>query len=245
MSRNKTAQLLAKGRRKHRYDTLDKIDTCGSLPGVPVEGGVGFHEEGNVCYMDTNIVSTVFIGFDGERVVEISCCFRIDGEDPFLSEIFAGFQLMIRDTRKRWGRFSFQSESGIIYSRPRNRRQAFQYIFGELLGGEIAIFEKGAGFDLNIANGTKFFDKSAERMKGTDGMALDAGDEQLVDICFGVLNEIWGCLLSGNGDERYTLVCWLEPHNLWTFDRSATRFFGTIALAFTSFGFLLFFGCSR
>jgi hypothetical protein len=93
--------LLAKSGRKHRNGTLNEIDAGGSLTSIPVEGGVGLHEERHVCDMNANIISAVVIGFDGERVIEIPSGFRINSEESFFSEIFTGLQLVFRDAEKR------------------------------------------------------------------------------------------------------------------------------------------------
>jgi hypothetical protein len=133
----------------------------------------------------------------------------------------------------------------MIDSPPRNGRQTLQYVLGELLGGEIAIFEEGTGLDLDVTNGAKLFDQGTERMEGANRMTLDAGDEQLVDIGFRVLNEIRGCLFGRNGDERDTLVRGLEPNDLGAFNWATTGFFSTITFTFTAFCLLLFLGRSR
>lgn len=89
--------MLTKGGGKHRNGTLNEIDAGGSLTGVPVEGGVGLHEERHVCDMNANIISPVVIGFYRERVIQIPSGFGIDSEESVFSEIFAGLQLVFRD----------------------------------------------------------------------------------------------------------------------------------------------------
>ena len=42
------------------------------------------------------------------------------------------------------------------YLRPRDGRQALHNIVGEILRGEVAVLEKSAGLDLDIANRTQF-----------------------------------------------------------------------------------------
>ena len=54
--------------------------------------------------------------------------------------------------------------------RPRHRRETFEHAFRELFSREVAVFQKSTGFDLDIANGTEFFDKCTEGMKGGDGL---------------------------------------------------------------------------
>lgn len=70
-------------------------------------------------------------------------------------------------------------------------------------------------------------------------MTLDAGDEQLVDICIRVLDEVWRRLFGRDSNEGHTLVGWLEPDNLGSFDWAAARFVTSIALAFTTLSLLL------
>src|SRR5258707_8873701 len=57
-----------------------------------------------------------------------------------------------------------------IYSRPRYWRDALDYIFRKLLCREVAILQQSARLHLNIANGAKFLDESAERMQRADGL---------------------------------------------------------------------------
>lgn len=78
-------------------------------------------------------------------------------------------------------------------------------------------------------------------MQRGDGPSLNACDKDAVGVVLVLLDEVtWG-LLGGNGDQRHTLVCWLEPDNLrlvlglWL---GATG----VALASLSLSFLLLLG---
>ena len=55
-----------------------------------------------------------------------------------------------------------------LHLRPGHRRKALQDILSEVLGGEVAVFEQCTCLDLDVADGTEFFDQSTERMKGAD-----------------------------------------------------------------------------
>ena len=51
-------------------------------------------------------------------------------------------------------------------------------------------------------------------MEGGDGPSLDAGNKDSVGIVLVLLNKVPGSLLGGDGNQRHTLVSWLEPNNL-------------------------------
>ena len=70
-------------------------------------------------------------------------------------------------------------------------------------------------------------------------VALDTGDEQFVGIGLRVLNEVWGSLLRGDGNERHTLVSRLEPDDLGAFDR-ATGLIALVTLPLATLCLLLF-----
>lgn len=53
-------------------------------------------------------------------------------------------------------------------SRPRNWRNALEYIIREFFRREIAVFEQGAGFNFNVTNRAKLFNECAEGMQGAD-----------------------------------------------------------------------------
>jgi hypothetical protein len=76
-------------------------------------------------------------------------------------------------------------------------------------------------------------------------MALDAGNKKFVDICLGVLDEIWRGLFSRNGDQRYTLVSWLKPDDFGTFNGTSSRLITTIAFTFAPLSLLLLLSSSR
>jgi hypothetical protein len=75
-------------------------------------------------------------------------------------------------------------------------------------------------------------------------VTLDASDEEFIGISIRILHKVWRRLFGRNSDEGYSLVGGLEPYYLRSFDLAA-RFVTTIALAFTAFGFLFFFGGGR
>ena len=76
-------------------------------------------------------------------------------------------------------------------------------------------------------------------------VTLDTGDEQFVGIGLRVLNEVWGSLLRGDGNERHTLVGRLEPDNLRSFDWPTPQFLSAVAFTFPALSLLLFFRGSR
>jgi hypothetical protein len=75
-------------------------------------------------------------------------------------------------------------------------------------------------------------------------VALDAGHEELVSIRLRVLDEVRRCLLSRNGNKRYTLIGRLEPNNLRTVDRT-TRLVTLVTLPLAALSLLLLLGGSR
>ena len=56
------------------------------------------------------------------------------------------------------------------YSRPRDRRKALQHILGEVLSGEVAVLEQGAGLNLDVTNGSELLDKGSEGVQRADGL---------------------------------------------------------------------------
>ena len=76
-------------------------------------------------------------------------------------------------------------------------------------------------------------------------MALDACHKELVGVGLGVLDEVGGCLLCRDSDERNTLVSWLEPDNLGTLNGTLLLLFTTVALTLSAFSLLLLLGSSR
>lgn len=76
-------------------------------------------------------------------------------------------------------------------------------------------------------------------------MALDASNEKLVGISLRILDKVGRSLFGRNGNKRNTFVRRLEPDDLWAFNGSATRFFGTVAFSFTPLGLLFLFGRGR
>jgi hypothetical protein len=81
-------------------------------------------------------------------------------------------------------------------------------------------------------------------MQGANGVALDAGNKQLVCILVCIFNEVNWCLLSRNGNKRDALVRRLEPNDLGALDGSTTRFITAVTFSLTTLGFLLLLGSS-
>ena len=52
-------------------------------------------------------------------------------------------------------------------------------------------------------------------MERCNGPTLDACNEDSVGVVLVLLHKISRSLLGGNGDKWYSLICWLEPDNLW------------------------------
>jgi len=75
-------------------------------------------------------------------------------------------------------------------------------------------------------------------------VAFDASNEKLVGVRIRVLNEISRCLFRGDGDERDTLISWLEPDDLGTLDRSP-GLITAVTFTFATFGLLFLLGCGR
>ena len=95
-----TADLLAKRRRQHWDSTLHEVHACRALPGVTVEGSVGFDEVGDVGNVHADIVCTVVISLDGKRIVKILSVNWIDGKDTLATKVFADIKFSLGDTRK-------------------------------------------------------------------------------------------------------------------------------------------------
>lgn len=70
-------------------------------------------------------------------------------------------------------------------------------------------------------------------------MTLDTGDEQLVRICFRVLNEVRRCLFSWDSNEWHTLVGGLKPDDLRAFNGSTSGFITTVTFTFPALSLLL------
>ena len=75
-------------------------------------------------------------------------------------------------------------------------------------------------------------------------MTLDASDEQLVRVSFGILDKVGRSLLGGDGNEGHTLVGGLEPDDLGALNRT-TRFIALVTLALTTLGLLFLLGRRR
>lgn len=75
-------------------------------------------------------------------------------------------------------------------------------------------------------------------------VALDASDEELVRIVLRVLNKVRRSLLSGDGNERHTLVGRLEPDDLGALDRAA-RLVALVTLALAALSLLLLLSSRR
>jgi hypothetical protein len=75
-------------------------------------------------------------------------------------------------------------------------------------------------------------------------VTLDASNEKLVSVCLRVLDKVCGCLFCGDGNERDTLISWLEPDDLGAFDRSP-RLITAVTFALTTFSLLFLLGSSR
>lgn len=116
--------------------------------------------------MDANVVSAVFVDLDGQGVVEVPGGLGIDGEDPFLAEIFAGLQFVLRNTKKGVHVQQWKLLAGSVNnSRPGDGRETLQHILSELLSREIAVFEQGAGLDLNVTDRPEFLNKGSKGMQ--------------------------------------------------------------------------------
>lgn len=97
-SRDKTAQLLAEGRRKHGDTALHEIHAGGALASIPVQSRVRLDEEGYVGDVNTDFVVAIFGDLDRKSIVEILRGLWIDGEYPLFAHILASLELMLRDT---------------------------------------------------------------------------------------------------------------------------------------------------
>jgi hypothetical protein len=100
LTRNKTAQLLAQSRRKHRDSTLNEVHARGTFTSIAVQGGVGLDEVRNVRNVNPDIVCAVLVQLDGKSVVKILGCLGIDAEDTVRAKILANLELPLWDAKK-------------------------------------------------------------------------------------------------------------------------------------------------
>jgi len=158
--------LFAKHRWEHWDGSLYKVDAGSTFAGITVQSSVRLDEVGYIGYMDTHVICTVIVDFDRQRIIEIFSVFRIERNSPLITKVLAAFDFVLGNTENRHGYAICKERKG--HSHPWNRRNALEYIVRELFRREIAVFEESAGFNLDVTNRSKLFDKCTKGMQRAD-----------------------------------------------------------------------------
>ena len=100
LARQETAHLLAQRRWQHRDGALYEVDAGRPLPCIAVESSVGLDEVRHIGNVHTDVVRPVFVGLDGNSIVEVLRVLGINSEDTLAAEVLANFQLALGDAGK-------------------------------------------------------------------------------------------------------------------------------------------------
>lgn len=253
--------MFAQRRRQHGHSALHEIHAGSPLASVAIKGSVGLHEVGHVCDMNTDIISSIFVQFHGEAIVQIFGGFRINAENTVLSKVLANFIFPFGDpvlvvNTNAINKHSLTHVHGV--GGRHLRTLSVKSSVGKLQSFSKALVSTsispmGPSSSTKVPKGWRELmgcaklDVSSVLIRTTyiTYVTLDASDKEFVDIGLRVLNEIGRCLLSRDGYQRHTLIGGLEPDDLGTLDRSTTGFIATVTFTFSTLGFLLFLGGSR
>ena len=85
LSQVETAELLTKGGWEHGDGPLDEVDASCPFLCIAVESGVGLYKIGNISNVNTDVIGTVVVSFDGQCIVQVLGSSGVDGEDAFLA----------------------------------------------------------------------------------------------------------------------------------------------------------------
>lgn len=148
--------------------------------------------------MDPNLPYPFRQNFCMESVTDGITTLGINAESPVLSEIFTS-----RDDF-----FILALHSPIVEANIANNS------IGEVVRPKIVVTKEGIRFNLHISHLAKLFKKGPKWMKGSNRPTFDASHKNAVRVGLMVFNKVtWG-LLSWDGDQRDSLISWLEPNNL-------------------------------
>ena len=150
--RDETAELLAQSRREHGNGSLDEIDASGTLASITVEGSIGLDEVRDIGNVNADFERPVFLGFDGESVIEITSVTGVDGEDPFSPKVTADINFTVRDSKPR--REPLVTKGKATRLLERYWWDTFDDVVRELLGGEVAVLQESASLDFDVADWT-------------------------------------------------------------------------------------------
>ena len=152
LSEVETAEFLAECGWEHRDGSLNEVDTGGPLLGITVERSIGFYEVGDISDMNTDVVGTIVVGFDGQCVIQILGEGGVDCEGTLLPQVSPNLELALRNTKRM--RLEKANTRRRLYLHPRGGWEALEHVLTKVLGWEVAVLEQCAGLNFNITNGT-------------------------------------------------------------------------------------------
>ena len=170
LTRIQTAQLLAQSRGQHRDGTLHQVDASSTLARIAVQSRVGFDEVRDIGNVHADVIRTILVDLDGQGIIEVLGCIRVDCEGTLSAEVLASLELVVGDAAND---SATTTRSHItLDTPPRHGRQTLKDILAKLLSREVAILQKRARLDFNVTNGTELLDESAEGMKRADRLQI-------------------------------------------------------------------------
>ena len=84
---------------KHGNGAVDKIHACGAVFGFAFDNRSGFYVVGYIGNMHADFDVTVFEAAERQRVIEVFCIARVDGESHGASHVFACCDFFVGDAR--------------------------------------------------------------------------------------------------------------------------------------------------
>src|SRR6266404_2702468 len=130
-SRIKTAYAVTEALRQHRNYSVWQINTVTAPARFAIEGTVRFNVSGDISNVHPESPTGIVDLFDVNRVVEIACIVRIDGDDKFLPQIFTSLEFpcidgfgnpicLINNVSRKFGRqMIFPNDRQHIHARRR------------------------------------------------------------------------------------------------------------------------------
>src|SRR5438874_8050958 len=92
-SRIKTAHAVTEALRQHRNHSVRQINAVSASARFAIEGTARLNVSGDISNVDPESPTAIVDLFDVNRVVEIACILRIDGDDKFFPQIFTAIKL--------------------------------------------------------------------------------------------------------------------------------------------------------
>lgn len=96
----KTAKLLAEGRRQHRDSALNEIDASSALTSIAIQSSVRLDEVRYISDVNGDFIVPIGVERNGQSIVQIFGSVRVDGEDTLAAQVLPELNFALGNSGK-------------------------------------------------------------------------------------------------------------------------------------------------